>query len=344
MSYTKQAELDRIKQATCQIVYGGESGTGYLIAGNRIVTCWHVVENIPPKHPATVQFLNHPQSSAFVTKVVDKALDVAVLEWREPIAGIEPLQFGRTGDRQSVWLGFGFPALAKNQGLPIEGTLHDRSIMDGDASESLLVKAEELAAASGAPPHGYSGTPVVQHGLVVGHLKRIIEDPDLKGHAAYGVAYAARSEDFIALIGETLHEAGPVTPEPPPPVAADGFHVFLSASDDGLRPAQALANALRARNLRVYFPLVESVPGVPLVTGIDAVLSRSRAAVVLVTAKLTGGIGLHSLGNDTAGGRSYVLLLMGILGYFALTAPSSERISASPGLTAASRNTNLQRK
>jgi hypothetical protein len=43
-------------------------------------------------------------------------------------------------------------------------------------------------------------------------------------------------------------------------------------------------------------------------------------AVVLFTAKLTGGIGLHSLGNDTAGGKSYVLLLMAMLGYFALTA------------------------
>jgi O-Antigen ligase len=43
-------------------------------------------------------------------------------------------------------------------------------------------------------------------------------------------------------------------------------------------------------------------------------------AVVLFTAKMTGGIGLHSLGNDTAGGKSYVLLVMGILGYFALTA------------------------
>lgn len=43
-------------------------------------------------------------------------------------------------------------------------------------------------------------------------------------------------------------------------------------------------------------------------------------AVVLGTAKLTGGIGLHSLGNSTSGGKSYILLLMGILGYFALTA------------------------
>lgn len=42
--------------------------------------------------------------------------------------------------------------------------------------------------------------------------------------------------------------------------------------------------------------------------------------VVYLTAKLTGGIGLHSLGNDTAGGKKYVLLFLSILGYFALTA------------------------
>src|ERR1019366_1861457 len=43
-------------------------------------------------------------------------------------------------------------------------------------------------------------------------------------------------------------------------------------------------------------------------------------AVVLITAKLTGGIGLHSLGNETMGGKKYIMLFIGILGYFALTA------------------------
>ena len=42
--------------------------------------------------------------------------------------------------------------------------------------------------------------------------------------------------------------------------------------------------------------------------------------VVLATAKLTGGIGLHALGNPVMGGKKYVFLLAGILGYFALTA------------------------
>jgi hypothetical protein len=42
--------------------------------------------------------------------------------------------------------------------------------------------------------------------------------------------------------------------------------------------------------------------------------------VVLFTAQLTGGIGLRSLGSEVMGGKRYVLLLMGILGYFAISA------------------------
>jgi hypothetical protein len=44
------------------------------------------------------------------------------------------------------------------------------------------------------------------------------------------------------------------------------------------------------------------------------------AGVIVFTAKLTGGIGLHSLGSDVSGGKKYIFLFIGILGYFALTA------------------------
>jgi len=43
-------------------------------------------------------------------------------------------------------------------------------------------------------------------------------------------------------------------------------------------------------------------------------------AVVLLTAKLTGGIGLHTFGSEVGGGRKYLFLLIGILSYFAITA------------------------
>ena len=40
--------------------------------------------------------------------------------------------------------------------------------------------------------------------------------------------------------------------------------------------------------------------------------------VVLITMRLTGGIGLKALGSTTYGGKNYVLLLTSIIGYFAL--------------------------
>ncbi|HEV2694995.1 MAG TPA: O-antigen ligase family protein [Verrucomicrobiae bacterium] len=43
------------------------------------------------------------------------------------------------------------------------------------------------------------------------------------------------------------------------------------------------------------------------------------AAMVLFTAEMTGGIGLHALGGDTGGGQKYLALLIGICIYFALT-------------------------
>lgn len=43
-------------------------------------------------------------------------------------------------------------------------------------------------------------------------------------------------------------------------------------------------------------------------------------AVVVFTAKMTGGIGLRAFGSDTYGGKKYVFLIVAILGYFAITA------------------------
>lgn len=44
------------------------------------------------------------------------------------------------------------------------------------------------------------------------------------------------------------------------------------------------------------------------------------ALVVLVTAKVNGGIGLRSLGGDIYGGKKYVFVLFAVAGYFALSA------------------------
>ncbi len=43
-------------------------------------------------------------------------------------------------------------------------------------------------------------------------------------------------------------------------------------------------------------------------------------AVTLFTAEMNGGIGLHSLGSDVSGGKRYIFLICGILGFFAMKA------------------------
>ncbi|MGA2247764.1 MAG: O-antigen ligase family protein [Verrucomicrobiota bacterium] len=42
--------------------------------------------------------------------------------------------------------------------------------------------------------------------------------------------------------------------------------------------------------------------------------------VIYITAKLTGGFGLRSMGSEVYGGKKYVFLVVGILSYFAITA------------------------
>ena len=44
--------------------------------------------------------------------------------------------------------------------------------------------------------------------------------------------------------------------------------------------------------------------------------------IVIFTAEMTGGIGLRSLGGEVYGGKKYVYLMTGIMGFFALTARS----------------------
>ena len=41
--------------------------------------------------------------------------------------------------------------------------------------------------------------------------------------------------------------------------------------------------------------------------------------MVLITAKLTGGFGLHTMGNEVGGGKKYIALFLGIATFFALT-------------------------
>ena len=89
---------------------------------------------------------------------------------------------------------------------------------------------------------------------------------------------------------------------------------FLKGSPGIVLPMMALSLAIsvmqRTMNKNMRF-----VPATPIVLPLVYLM-----LVVLATAKLTGGIGLHALGSSVMGGKKYVYLLAGILGFFAITA------------------------
>jgi tetratricopeptide (TPR) repeat protein len=278
------SNFEAMKAATCQINGPGARGTGYLVSGNRIVTCYHVIKQAAVGQPVAVTFPGHKTSQALVTDKRDEQWDVAVLEWRDPVSDIVPLRFGNATERKMVWEGYGYPGVASDSGLPIDGTVDDLAGKDTRGVVSFVLTAGKLEAGTGAPPHGYSGSPVVLNGLVVGHLKRILEDPDNPRHVAFGTVYAARAKDFLALLpGETLHEAVSVHQIPVATNPIDGYEVFLSASAADLPRANQLVEALRDRGRRVFFPLADIAPGQNFTVAVDAALARSRAGVVLFT-------------------------------------------------------------
>jgi tetratricopeptide (TPR) repeat protein len=274
--------FDVMKAATCRIDAAGAKGTGYLVSASRIVTCHHVIERAAVGEGVSVVFPGHAPSNAVVTDAIDPQSDAAVLDWRSPVHGIVPLRFAKAAQRRIVWEGYGYPGIA--QGLPIEGTVDDLAGTDTRGIVSFVLTADKLGKGTGAPPHGFSGSPVMVNGFVVGHLKRILEDPDFKRHVAYGTVYAARAEDFLKLLpGETLNEAVNAPDLTLTPVATDGFEVLLSAAARDLPRAARLAEALKARARRVYFPTADVAPGQSFGDAVASALTKSRAALILMT-------------------------------------------------------------
>ena len=222
----RHAQRQSLKQATCQVQssgtrsssrrYTGSAGTGYLVSRNRIVTCWHLVEMVPAGELVTVTFTGRAPSAAVVTDAVDARLDVAVLEWREPDAGITPLTFGRTTGR--TWEGYGHPIVAPD-GRLFSGSLLDPRGRDPSGVEAMVLTSDQLSVDTRTERGGLSGTPIVQDGCVVGHLRSILEEPNSRGVTS-ATLYATRAEDFVATLlpDETLQNAvrAPQAPQRPP--------------------------------------------------------------------------------------------------------------------------------
>lgn len=200
-------ELSKLKSACAHIFTDlrGETiqGTGYLVRPTWVVTCEHVVRGLRLGEVARILFGDREYLGRLDR--IDSENDCAVLRLPEPAGGIEPLPLRQHCAKDEPWQSFGFPEIAEGVGLNLGGVVHDPTGEDTRRSPSLLLACQNIT--HGVPLQGFSGSPVVIAGHVVGHLKRVI--PDAKGGAMFGLVYACPARFIEALLPH----------EPPQPTA-----------------------------------------------------------------------------------------------------------------------------
>ena len=284
--------LARIQQ-TCVFIKGPDgTGSGYLVAPQRIGTAAHVVKSWQEGQSYEVTVgVNGTVCRARLLKV-DHETDAAVLAFDEPLA-VSPLPIAKKLQRRVAWEGYGFPAVAQKigqpQGLPIDGEVKDALTRNDLGQVAILLYSAQVAAGAASPLHGFSGGPVVVEGALVGHFTKHIGDSDDRRRPAFGYVYACPIDAVVKLLDVQPQE---ITITPPrletlaqviSPLAEGEYHVFVSYRSTDRRWAMSLVERLDGAGLKVFIDQRELELGGQLGGQLEVALKRSRSAVVLVS-------------------------------------------------------------
>ena len=193
-------------QAACGLISEGGAGTGYLVGPRTVITCHHVAK----KDQVTVEFDELVRQARVIAR--DTTCDAAVLELTEPVGDIKPLVIGGRVLIKAPWDSWGYPTIAKGAALPMDGVIKSPLQKDDQKAPVMVLSSPELAAGMAAPASGFSGSPVLVDGRVIGHLKRVVKDPSDPAAArpAFGLVYATLARDVLVLQGVRPEDRDPV--------------------------------------------------------------------------------------------------------------------------------------
>ena len=197
------------------IAWRNKRGTGYLVASDLIVTCWHVLPDdarlgekfkiekavVEDRGADGIQRVGVRSGEAEVIRL-DQDSDIAVLRLTPP-TDISPLQLANKSEWSlgSKWFGAGYPIEARVfPCVPFHGELVGLGI-DQLGKPSVMLFSSEAAAGEGTGLKGFSGSPVVVDGLVVGHVKRIVESRDQSEQPIFGSLFAVPIENVRRTLG-----------------------------------------------------------------------------------------------------------------------------------------------
>ncbi|MBL8294057.1 MAG: TIR domain-containing protein [Bryobacterales bacterium] len=263
--------MDNLSAACGLILCGQEQGTGYLVSPTRMVTCYHVVRQ---EKSANVRIAGQ-ELPASVTKI-DEPSDCAVLELTKPV-DVTPLRIA-SGPVPGEWRSFGFPGVARGTGITLVGTVLAANASDVNQQPSMQLYSDQVAAGTAASVSGFSGSPVVARNLVIGHLKRILEEKDKPSRPIYGVLFATQAAAIRRILGLPEDEA--VAPLARP---AGERHFLISYRSNQAAWARELADNLTRNGLSVFLDQEQLVPGGTLATSLEKGLTNAQGAVALIT-------------------------------------------------------------
>lgn len=272
----------------------GSTGSGYLVAPGIAGTAWHVVRSWAEGSSYDVMVGLGPTRRTCKARLLarDEVADAATLAV-EGAGDVPPLPVATPLTSRASWEGYGFPGLANKTeapaGLSISGHVQDPSTFNDNNQPAVLLFSEAIAAGQASPLHGFSGSPVVVQGALIGHLVKHLGDPDDRRRAAFGYAYACPITAVTALVPEPP-VAQPIAPAPLPTVREsvpalpdDEYHVFVSYRSSDRPFAMSLVTRLEGAGLKVFIDQKELEAGQYLGSQLEVAMKRSKSAVVLVS-------------------------------------------------------------
>jgi hypothetical protein len=235
-----------------------QSGTGYVVAPGIVATCAHVVNDMMASEPILLRFEDGQEAEAERLDT-DTELDGALLSFDRKDGSPPALILGGECTWKAAFDGWGFSTYANGGGLALRGIVARPSTKDDQGRRSIELDCEQAAAANGTPMHGFSGSPVVVDGLVIGHVKRFLSDSADRMRPAFGKIYATPSASVHALLGR-CRPATAVDRLPPvslPAAGSEAAHADIDKLKAMLDTSQAERAAKEAFELQAAESLIQ---------------------------------------------------------------------------------------
>lgn len=166
---------EEIKRATCQITGSGESGTGWLIAPQLVLTARHCVEDALKEGRSVHLQFGAGEASIQLDATVgpdDESLDVCLLQLPQPLE-LDPIPVSTESPRAGEkWSAFGYPVVKLVLGHALRGDI--QQVLD----ESLLCVDLDISVEPGthlSDYRGFSGSALIAAGVCKGMLRLKID-------------------------------------------------------------------------------------------------------------------------------------------------------------------------